>query len=111
MTLSKGKAAEQYAKSWLMQRGLQSVAQNIRYPFGEIDLIMRDASGLVFVEVKYRSSSAFGDASFAVTYQKQKRLKLAAQTYLKQHHCNQAHCRFDVVSITGHEIQWIKNAF
>jgi putative endonuclease len=64
----------------------------------------------VFVEVKTRTSDAFGAPELAVTLQKQKRMVKAALGYIKQKKLHQVPCRFDVVAI-GREVALIRNAF
>ncbi|MBD3744262.1 YraN family protein [Klebsiella pneumoniae] len=94
-------------------RGLRFIAANARERGGEIDLIMRDGTVTVFIEVRYRRSARYGDAAASVTPQKQQRLLKAARLWL----CRQngsfetVDCRFDVVAFTGNDIQWLKNAF
>ncbi|NCW51985.1 MAG: YraN family protein, partial [Betaproteobacteria bacterium] len=51
---------------------------------GEIDLVMRAGSVLVFVEVRYRSSQAFGGAIESLGRQKQARIRHAAACFLKR---------------------------
>ncbi|NDA52824.1 MAG: YraN family protein, partial [Betaproteobacteria bacterium] len=58
----RGKRAEDLACDWLSRQGLVLVERNSRFRGGEIDLVMRAGSVLVFVEVRYRSSQAFGGA-------------------------------------------------
>ena len=65
MSQKTGALAEQYACEYLTSQGLQWVVSNYRSRLGEIDLIMRDGSYLVFVEVRARASNAFADCSFA----------------------------------------------
>ena len=65
MTL--GQQAESLAQGYLEQQGLTFVERNVRYPFGEIDLIMRHKKYWVFVEVKYRSANQFGGAIQALS--------------------------------------------
>jgi putative endonuclease len=55
-----GAAAETLAAEFLEARGLAVVKRNYRCRGGEIDFIARDGITLVFVEVRLRSSSAFG---------------------------------------------------
>ena len=62
-----GQLYEQLAMAYLQRQGLQLVQQNYQCKAGEIDLVMRDSTTLVFVEVKYRASTAFGGAIAAVT--------------------------------------------
>lgn len=88
--------------------------RNYRCRFGEIDLVMRDAATLVFVEVRMRRGSDYGGAAASITSAKQAKLVKAAQHYLAQSGKNWA-CRFDAVLLTsaqaGASIEWIKSAF
>ena len=114
MSQKKGFAAEEQARQYLQAQGLSWVTSNYHSRSGEIDLIMRDGSYLVFVEVRARSSAAFGGALASVTYSKQQKLIKTALFYLSVHrlHDKQA-IRFDIVTIDGvpASIDWIKNAF
>lgn len=69
---------------------------------------------IVFVEVRYRSRSDFGDGAATVDRNKQKRLVRAAQHYLRRQP-DDVLCRFDVVSVarTHYRLQfeWIQSAF
>lgn len=105
-----GAAAERLAQDFLEQRGLRLVEQNVRYPFGEIDLLMRDSDYWVFVEVKYRSSNQFGGALNAISSAQMLRLTRAANHYMQLNKLD-VRCRFDVVAINGSQIEWIKDAF
>jgi putative endonuclease len=53
--MNRGQLAEKHARTYLEQQGLTFVEANVRYPFGEIDLIMRQQDVWVFVEVKFRA--------------------------------------------------------
>ena len=57
----KGKDGEDLAAVFLQQAGYEIVERNYRYKRSEIDLIVRKAGWLVFVEVKMRSSDAFSN--------------------------------------------------
>lgn len=103
---------EQLAEQYLQQQGLTSQAQNFRCKLGELDLIMWQGSVLVFVEVKYRASNAFGGAAAAVSHRQQQKLLRTAQFYL-QRSKHQGPCRFDVVTLSGqepYEFNWIQSA-
>lgn len=80
-----------------------------------MDLIMWDADAVVFVEVRYRSSTDHGTAAATVTRHKQRRIAIAARHFLAQNPRFSARpCRFDVVAIDGWfqpKPQWIKGAF
>ena len=99
--LRRGRAAEDAALAHLRARGLVLVARNVRYPWGELDLVMRDGASLVFVEVKSRARSVrWGGAAAALGPQKARRLARAAQTWLQARHGNRLPpCRFDAVLI------------
>ncbi len=57
-----GKFYERQAVLWLKERGYEILEQNFRSPFGEIDIIARQKSQIVFVEVKYPFRKQMGDA-------------------------------------------------
>jgi putative endonuclease len=102
---------EARAERWLVARGLRPVTRNWHCRFGEIDLVMHDGDTLVFVEVRQRSSRAFGGAAASVTPAKQKKLLAAARLYLASLPREPA-CRFDVFAWDGTAApDWIKNAF
>ena len=109
----RGRLAEQRARLWLEQAGLCFIAANVCYRGGEIDLIMRDNRVWVFIEVRYRRNGLFGGALSSVTSQKQKKLLHVAALWLCQQGASFAttDCRFDIVAITGTEVEWLKNAF
>ena len=78
----KGKFYERIAAAYLQEQGLEMIEQNFFCPIGEIDLIAREDTCLVFVEVKYRSSLQKGYPVEAVSFSKQKRIYRVAQWYL-----------------------------
>lgn len=110
-----GERAEQLAQDYLTQQGLSLVEKNFRCKLGEIDLIMQHLNTLVFIEVRYRKSNAFGGAAASITPAKQQKVRRAASYYL-QRLTEQPPCRFDVVTLikNGDDIDcsnWIQNAF
>jgi putative endonuclease len=110
-TQTVGEAKERLAEAYLKRHHLQPVARNHRCRFGEIDLVMRDGTTLVFVEVRYRRSERFGTPAETVDRRKQQRLAAAASHYL-QANPTVLPCRFDVVAVSGADrIEWIKDAF
>ena len=111
-----GAAAENAACVLLQSRGLRCLARNVRYPFGELDLVMLDAATLVFVEVRYRRSAGFGGGAMSVDAGKRRRIALAAQAWLGDNRqYAKAACRFDVVAVSGDadalQSEWIRAAF
>ncbi len=98
-----GAAGERFAARWLKQQGYRILGQGLRSRLGELDLVAKEGTTLVFVEVKTRRSSARGEPVEAVGYQKQQRLVRAALQYMSKHRLLGVPCRFDVVSIVWPE--------
>ena len=109
-----GKKHEQLACEFLQARGLNLMERNYRCRLGELDLIMRDGSSVVFVEVRFRRNCRYGSPAETVNSAKQKRLIRTASLYLQSRRID-ASCRFDVVAVVGEApdttLRWIKNAF
>lgn len=110
----RGTAVEAAALAHLRQAGLRPLANNARYRGGELDLVMRDGDTVVFVEVRYRATAAFGGGAASVDLRKRRKLVLAAQLFLQSHPAlaNQP-CRFDVVDAWGEppQLNWLRDAF
>lgn len=113
---SDGARVEALARDFLQRHGLTAVAANANYRGGELDLVMRDGDTLVFVEVRYRRSTAFGGAAASVDAGKRRRLVLAAELFLAAHRdLARLPCRFDVVAAYGDPeaptFDWLRDAF
>ena len=113
----KGLQAEKLAKDYLIQQGLTPVEDNFFAKTGEIDLVMREQSIWVFVEVRYRNgkhNKRFGTAATSINPRKQSRILRTAKLYLQKNRLNRASARIDVVDISGNMSQpticWIRNA-
>ncbi len=110
-SVERGSAAEDSACAYLQAEGLQILTRNYRLRSGEIDIVCRDATHLVFVEVRYRKSNRYGGALHSIDWRKQQRIIRTAQHYLLCHACDLP-VRFDVIAISGTDnIQWIQHAF
>lgn len=112
----RGRDAESLACRYLQTQGLKLIERNYQRRPGEIDLIMMDASSLVFVEVRYRRHARFGSGAESVDRRKQARITACAQLYLQAHpEMAVRPCRFDVISIGGEPgdpaMEWIQDAF
>lgn len=84
-----GRLGEDLADAHLRRLGWQVVERNWRCAEGELDIVAREPLGsgrsaLVFVEVKYRSGSGWGDPLEAVTAAKVRRLGSLAQLWLRE---------------------------
>jgi len=111
-----GQAGEARAEQFLRQKGYRILERNLRTSLGELDLVAEDAGVLVFVEVKARTTEAFGGALLAVDRRKQAKLIRLASQYLAQRHLTERACRFDVVLVQGNgdsssQIEHVENAF
>ena len=116
-TKARGDAAETQALAYLVARGLIPIERNYRVARGprarggEVDLILRDRDGtLVFVEVRARRDARHGGAAASVGAVKQQRLVFAARHFLRRFDAPPP-CRFDVVSVEGDRIEWLRAAF
>ena len=116
-TKTLGDLAEDRALAHLLRQGLRLEWRNYRLAAGprargaEIDMVMREAGGtLVFVEVRQRRSLAQGGAAASIGAAKQASIVLAARHYLLRLRTLPP-CRFDVVSIDGEVLDWLKGAF
>jgi putative endonuclease len=111
-----GAAAEAAACALLEREGQRTLARNVNYRFGELDLVMRDGDTVVFVEVRYRRNDRFGGGAGSVDFRKRRRVVLAARAWLAaQRALADVPCRFDVVTVQGAddalECDWIRDAF
>lgn len=108
-----GATYENVAKDYLINKGYRILEMNHRNKCGEIDIIAEIDDCLVFCEVKYRSTSDYGDPLEAVDYRKQQKIYKAAMYYctIKGIYFNK-NIRFDVIGIYKNmQIQHIVNAF
>lgn len=109
---SKGKKGELLAKLYYEHLGYEILEQNYRYKRGEIDLIaLKDNELLVFIEVKFRSSSQFGESETFVTPNQQNLIKEVAEEYIFAINW-QKDIRFDIVCFDkNYEITVFSDAF
>jgi putative endonuclease len=110
-----GKRGEELALRFLKKKGYKIVERNYICKMGEMDIIAQEKDTLVFVEVKTRTSTAFGPPQLAVNSAKQMQLSKVALNFLKEKRLEDIKARFDVVAIvlrpSGEEIELIKDAF
>jgi putative endonuclease len=90
---------EDLAEAHLRRLGYRILARNFRSRHGEIDIIARDGSDLVFVEVKGKRSGTLGLPQEMVTRTKMGRLIKTALAYLEDSPRGVGTCRFDVVAV------------
>ena len=94
-----GKQGEQVALQYLLNKGYIIHHHNWRYGKIEIDLIAEKDERIVFVEVKTRSSLAFGHPFEAITPVKAQRLQRLALAWLATHKCRGCDYRIDIAAV------------
>lgn len=106
-----GVAAEDTVARHYEDLGYAVLASRWRGQGGEIDLIVKDMTGLVFVEVK--KSTSFERAAAALGARQQARIYATASEYLATHVGTlDAESRFDLAVVDGvGAVQVIENAF
>ena len=93
-----GDFGERMAAEFLVRQGYEVLEHNLRVPGGELDLIVEKDTVLVFVEVKTRSNTHFGQPAEAVDRRKQEHMRRAAAYYLMLYPAEKE-TRFDVIEI------------
>lgn len=111
-----GQAGESLAEQLLRAKGYRILDRNVRTSLGELDLVAEDRGVVVFVEVKARTTNAFGGALLAVNHRKRAKLAKLAGQYLARRCWSDKVCRFDVVLVHGRassqgQIEHVQNAF
>jgi putative endonuclease len=97
-----GQYGERVAVRFLEDAGLEIIERNWRCRQGELDIVAREGTTLVFCEVKTRSSTAFGDPAEAVVGAKAQRLRRLAGCWLVEHPGRWSELRIDVISVLRH---------
>ncbi|OEK05804.1 YraN family protein [Roseivirga misakiensis] len=93
-----GKKGEDIACDFLEEIGYEIISRNYRFKRSEIDIICNGEGLLIFVEVKTRTSRAFGQPETFVSESQQIAINSGAEEYLTQSNWL-GDIRFDVVSV------------
>ncbi len=94
-----GHFGEVLAEGALRRQGYEIVERNWRCRQGEIDLVARQGSDWVIVEVRTRRSATCGPPEESLTPAKQRRLLQLAAAYLQQRGLEEVPWRIDVVAV------------
>jgi len=94
-----GRWGEAQAADYLLARGYQILARNVRTPYGEIDLVAFFEQMLVFVEVKTRTNTRYGYPEEAVNQAKQAHMQAAAEAYIQTLDETAGTWRLDVIAV------------
>ncbi len=96
-----GREGERLAARFLRREGMKILYRNFRAPGGgEVDLVCRENMVLVFVEVKTRTSQAYGRPAEAVSKAKQRLIIRGAIEWLRLLGFPEIAFRFDIVEVT-----------
>ena len=116
-TRSLGRFGERQAAAYLCRKGYRIIEMNFSCRAGEIDVIAENEKYLVFVEVKLRKNTNYGEAREFVTAAKQRRIIKTAQLWLYTHE-TEKQPRFDVIEVYAPDgehgrvtVNHIENAF
>lgn len=94
-----GSAGENFAAEYLIQKGYLILERNYRTPYGEIDIIAQYNDTLVFVEVKTRSNTAFGNPEDSINARKIDHLTSSIAFYLQERPLECHDLRIDVLAL------------
>lgn len=92
---SRGRDAEKRAALWLRAKGWTILAQRVKTPLGEIDLVARRGSLVAFVEVKWRKDKA--DLDHAIDERRLSRVAAAAEAVAHDYARSGEDIRIDVI--------------
>jgi putative endonuclease len=111
-----GRLGERHARRYLKGQGMKFLVANFRTPRGELDLVFRDGTCLVFVEVKTRSSEDWERPAAAVDQERRRRLSRVGLDYLRLLKNPPVKFRFDIVEVLltegrVREIRHLTNSF
>jgi len=94
-----GDFGEDLAVKYLAQKGYRILDRNVKIGYQEIDIVARFDQKIVFIEVKTKTSNAFGCADEAITSRQIKNLKKALSIYLYKHRYSQNNIGLDLFAI------------
>jgi putative endonuclease len=117
-----GRFGENLAVRFLIEvRRCVLLDTNWRCPIGELDIVALDGDVLVFVEVKTRSTTAFGDPAEAINPEKAARIRALAMRWIAERRATHPadrwrELRFDVIAVVrladdGPAVRHIEAAF
>jgi putative endonuclease len=110
-----GRWGESETARYLTEKGIEIIAQNVRTPYGEVDLIGRQGVELIFIEVKTRTTGLYGPPENAITRKKILHMVDSARYYLQEHPEYEDHWRIDVAAVVKTsdgdiQIEYFENA-
>ena len=95
-----GRWGEDLAAAFLEEKGYAIVERDWKSGHHDLDIVAKDGSTLVIVEVKTRRNRLYGNPEEAIDYRKRRSLLSAINHYTKSHRIY-SNVRFDIISIVG----------
>lgn len=99
--MAAGMAGEDVATRYLERQGWTILGRNVRWRFGELDIVADDGAQLVFVEVRTRRTASGPRAEDTVVHNKRRKLIRAGRMYLTRYNGPHQSARFDVIAVDG----------
>ena len=96
---SVGRWGEEAVAAYLAQQGYEILARNARTPYGEIDIVTKQADITIFVEVKTLTSSRNFFPEQNVTARKREHMLACAEHYAMENAID--HWQIDVIAVEG----------
>ena len=95
-----GRWGEDLAAAFLEEKGYELIERDWKSGHHDLDIVAKDGSTLVIVEVKTRRNRLYGNPEESIDYRKRRSLLSAINHYTKSHRlfCS---LRFDIISIVG----------
>lgn len=113
-----GARAEALVLSFLRGRGVEIVATNLRLGHLELDIVAREQSTIVVVEVRTRGRGAWTRALGSIDQKKRRRVRRAGERLWQRRYRYDRtidHLRFDAAAVhfteKGPRIEYIRAAF
>ena len=95
-----GRWGEDLAAAFLEEKGYAIVERDWKSGHHDLDIVAKDGSTLVIMEVKTRRNRLYGNPEEAIDYRKRRSLLSAINHYTKSHRIY-SNVRFDIISIVG----------
>jgi putative endonuclease len=98
-----GRGFEELVATHLSERGWKILDRNVRFGRREIDLVVRRADVVAFVEVKGRRGPGFGHPLEAITWKKRREIAAVALWWIQRFGRPGLCYRFDAVAVERSE--------
>lgn len=103
-----GKMGEKIAEKYFLDHGYEIIAKNFRKRTGEIDLIAKYKKRIIFIEIKTRKNSYFGEPQESINKNKIKKIYITGISFMRENDLRMP-LQIDVVSIKLNEYNILKS--